>query len=542
MGDRGQEAIHAAGRVIEPARRTSISQPSVSSWSTVPTGRVLSVEAVMDVARAILRPDSCGEQPGEIDDVDAARAQEYALLAMLLARAPDAAILGRIAKLRGDATPLGLAHVALAQAADNASAEKIEREFFNLFIGVGRGELLPYGSYYLTGFLNERPLARLREDLRALGIERAEGQVEPEDHAAILCEIMAGLAGGQFATAAGLQQQFFEKHLAPWIGRFFADLERAKAADFYRHAGTVGRLFIETSPTRRPSSTCITFTPRWCGGPPTNSGAGPPASICGARRCSSTAWSAAPPPPMRCSPSPRRNGDHFETLGARAVHVVPNGVDCAAYQGLPDRPSVGAADPALPRRHVVGAERRRGGVPGDRVLPRVRASVPGRAALLVVGRDPTTAIKALGLRPGVEVTGSVPDVIPYLREASVLAVPLEAGGGTRLKILEAFAAGLPVVSTPVGCEGSAQSTTASTSSSSRRDGFADGDRGPAPRRAARARGSPRHRAAICSWAARYDWGTVGGRGLLRRRRGTRPRPRAFDAVRPAPPTLAAPVL
>jgi TorA maturation chaperone TorD len=54
---------------------------------------------------------------------------------------------------------------------------------------MSRGELLPYGSYYLTGFLNERPLARLREDLQALCIERVEKQCEPEDHAAILCEI-----------------------------------------------------------------------------------------------------------------------------------------------------------------------------------------------------------------------------------------------------------------------------------------------------------------------------------------------------------------
>jgi TorA maturation chaperone TorD len=164
---------------------------------------------------------------------------------MLLARAPDAATLGRIAKLRGDATRLGRAHVALAQAAHNASVEKIQREFFNLFIGIERGELLPYASYYLTGLRHERPLVRVREDLWARGIERAEGQVESEDDAAVLCEIMAGLAGGPSATAAGLQQQFFQRHLAPWIGRFFADLERADSADFYRQAGKVGRLFME---------------------------------------------------------------------------------------------------------------------------------------------------------------------------------------------------------------------------------------------------------------------------------------------------------
>jgi TorA maturation chaperone TorD len=165
---------------------------------------------------------------------------------MLLSRSPDAATLSRIAKLRGDATPLGLAHLALAQAADNASVERIAREYFALFVGVGRGELLPYGSYYLTGFLNERPLARLREDLGAHGIERAEGQVEPEDHAATLCEIMAGMACGQFPVTDRIQQRFFEKHLAPWIGRFFVDLERAEAAEFYRHVGALGRLFLQT--------------------------------------------------------------------------------------------------------------------------------------------------------------------------------------------------------------------------------------------------------------------------------------------------------
>jgi TorA maturation chaperone TorD len=201
---------------------------------------------VMDLASEILWPEVDHEQPVEIDDVDASRAQEYSLLAMLLSRTPDSGTLSRIAKLRGDATPLGLAHLALAQAAGNASVERIAREYFALFVGVGRGELLPYGSYYLTGFLNERPLARLREDLGAHGIERAAGQVEPEDHAATLCEIMAGMACGQFPVTDRIQQRFFEKHLAPWIGRFFLDLERAEAADFYRHVGALGRLFLQT--------------------------------------------------------------------------------------------------------------------------------------------------------------------------------------------------------------------------------------------------------------------------------------------------------
>jgi TorA maturation chaperone TorD len=245
MADSGlEEAIRAAGGITELARRIGISQPSVSSWDRVPAGRILSVEAATGVPRAILRPDLYRERLGRRDEVEAARAQEYALLAVLLARAPDAALLKRIAALRGDATPFGMVHAAMGQAAGEASADRIEREFFDLFVGVGRGELLPYASYYLTGFLNERPLARLRADLRALGIERVEKQHEPEDHAAILCEIMAGLIGGEFSATAERQQHFFEKHLAPWIGRFFADLEAAKGADFYCHVGSVGHLFI----------------------------------------------------------------------------------------------------------------------------------------------------------------------------------------------------------------------------------------------------------------------------------------------------------
>jgi TorA maturation chaperone TorD len=246
MTDRGlQEAIRAVGGVTELARRIGISQPSVSNWSRVPAERVLTVEAVTGVARAMLRPDLYNEnnKMTGVDEVDLARAQEYALLAALLTRAPDAAFLQRLATLRGDPTPLGVAHVGLADAADGADANKIEREFFNLFIGVGRGELMPYGSYYIAGFLHERPLARLREDLSALGIERAEGKYESEDHAAILCEIMSGMAGGQFPVPAGADRQLFEKHLAPWIGRFFADLERADGADFYRRVGTLGRVF-----------------------------------------------------------------------------------------------------------------------------------------------------------------------------------------------------------------------------------------------------------------------------------------------------------
>jgi TorA maturation chaperone TorD/DNA-binding transcriptional regulator YdaS (Cro superfamily) len=249
MRDQGlDEAIRVAGGVGALARKVGISQPSVSNWSRIPAERVLAVEAATGVSRVVLRPDLyAGDEGrgGDVDEVDAARAQEYALLSVLLARAPDAGLLDRLAGLGGDASPLGLAHVALAEAASRTHAGRVEREYFDLFIGLGRGELLPYGSYYLAGFLHERPLARLRDDLARLAIERAPGQPEPEDHAAILCEIMSGLASRRFPAPEGAERALFEQHLAPWVGRFFADLECAQSADFYRRVGTLGRVFME---------------------------------------------------------------------------------------------------------------------------------------------------------------------------------------------------------------------------------------------------------------------------------------------------------
>jgi TorA maturation chaperone TorD len=240
-----QQAIRAVGGVTELARRIGISQPSISNWSRVPAERVLAVEAATGIGRETLRPDLYAEENAAPDEVDAARAREYALLARLLTAAPDAGLLARLAKLGGDATPLGTAHRALADAAAGAEAEAVAREHFDLFVGVGRGELVPYGSFYLTGFLHERPLARLRADLINLGIERAEDKCEPEDHAGTLCEIMAGLIGGPFRASAETQKRVFDKHLAPWIGQFFVDLEGAEAASFYAPLGTVGRIFID---------------------------------------------------------------------------------------------------------------------------------------------------------------------------------------------------------------------------------------------------------------------------------------------------------
>ena len=251
MRDAGlEQAIRAAGGVASLARAIGIAQPSVSAWSRIPAERVLAVEALTRVHRFILRPDLYGpsevqvSSKPEIDEIDALRAAEYGLLSLLLGKAPDADTLLRVAALKGDASDLGVAHIELAAAAA-ADDRAVSKEFFALFVGLGRGELLPYASYYMTGFLHERPLARVREDLDVLGIERAGASREPEDHIATLLEVMAGLARGDFEADFAEQAHFFERHLKPWASRMFADLEMSRSANFYRAVGRVGRVFME---------------------------------------------------------------------------------------------------------------------------------------------------------------------------------------------------------------------------------------------------------------------------------------------------------
>jgi TorA maturation chaperone TorD len=186
-----------------------------------------------------------GDQQTRADlELDAARAKEYVLLATLLLREPDHQLLQRLASLPGDETPLGAAHGSLAQAAAVVSDEMVGREYFRLFIGVGRGEILPYASYYLAGFLNSRPLANLREDLGRLGFARADSHHDPEDHIGTLCEVMSNLASDRKRFSLADERRFFERHLSPWAGRFFADLESAKDARFYAAVGTLGRVFM----------------------------------------------------------------------------------------------------------------------------------------------------------------------------------------------------------------------------------------------------------------------------------------------------------
>lgn len=209
------------------------------------------MHAIRDGAASVVRLANVSASPAaaiEADrsgSLDSDRANMYLLLASLVRKAPSDKLLQGLAVLRGDASPLGLAHLALADAARATTAEAVGREHFNLFIGVGRGEVLPYASYYLTGFLNERPLAEVREDMGRLAIERCAGVFEPEDHIGSLLEIMAGLVRGDFDQPRREADAFFKRHISPWGLRLMDDVGAAPSACFFRAVAGLGRLWLE---------------------------------------------------------------------------------------------------------------------------------------------------------------------------------------------------------------------------------------------------------------------------------------------------------
>lgn len=183
----------------------------------------------------------------DITEEDALRAQCYALLARVLSAPPTDEVLALVTGLQGDDSELGQALSTLSEVARNTTPQRIDDEYHELFIGIGRGELVPFGSYYLTGFLHEKPLAKLRQDMGRLGIAKGDDVHEPEDHIASVCEMMFGLIEGSFGSPVPLaeQRRFFDDHLGSWAMKFFEDLEAAKAAVFYMPVGRIGRLFMQ---------------------------------------------------------------------------------------------------------------------------------------------------------------------------------------------------------------------------------------------------------------------------------------------------------
>jgi TorA maturation chaperone TorD len=181
---------------------------------------------------------------------DTARADLYGLFATLFYRAPDAAMLHHIAANRAtgedQATPLGHAWNALCDAASTITVAEADEEYQGLFLGVGKPEVFLYGSYYQTGFLNERPLVALRDDLARYGLERHDNVSETEDHIATLCEVMRFLVAGEDLSVSNLgeQQRFFSRHLQPWAETLCDTIARHPRARFYASAAELLKSFV----------------------------------------------------------------------------------------------------------------------------------------------------------------------------------------------------------------------------------------------------------------------------------------------------------
>lgn len=182
-----------------------------------------------------------------MSEEDRLRADVYQFLAAYLLSRPSTEALSLANALTGDDTAFGEAFKLLAETASQTNETQAADEYDRLFIGLGRGELLPYGSYYLTGFLNEKPLAKLRSEMQRLGIARKDSVSEPEDHIGSLMEMMAGLITGRYGDPASIETQraFFMTHIDPWAEHFFKDLEAATSSRFYQPLGRIGQLFIE---------------------------------------------------------------------------------------------------------------------------------------------------------------------------------------------------------------------------------------------------------------------------------------------------------
>lgn len=179
------------------------------------------------------------------DEAQQYRAGAYALLASLLRKTPDDTVLQQASALKdipNDGSELSVAMSMLGLAASHSLGSDLDDEYHALFIGIGRGEIVPYGSWYLTGFLMEKTLGQLRHDLDLLGYQRDESIKEPEDHIAALCEVMSMMIQEQRPTS--VQITFYKQHMSKWAKRFFEDLLNCTSAQFYQSVARFGLAFI----------------------------------------------------------------------------------------------------------------------------------------------------------------------------------------------------------------------------------------------------------------------------------------------------------
>lgn len=176
------------------------------------------------------------------------RTDSYVLLAALLTDAPSENVIELVQNLGWDedlSERMNQALEAVTHAGTMCSLDAIAEEYHRIFVGLGHGELLPYGSWYLEKMIQSTPLAAIRNDLARLGIVRQMDSFEPEDHAGVLCEIMALLSYPGNEISDHEQAAFFNKHLSTWIPHFFVDLQAVKKSQFYRAVGEFGWCFIE---------------------------------------------------------------------------------------------------------------------------------------------------------------------------------------------------------------------------------------------------------------------------------------------------------
>ena len=181
----------------------------------------------------------------EVSENDQLRADIYQLLAALLRSQPSAELLQFLANLEldvNDGSEMTKAWSAIKLASNQFTSAQLEEEYFNIFYGVGSGEIMPYASWFMTGSLMDKPLAMLRQDLMQLGFEREENVKEPEDHVAALCEVMGSL----ILEAPGYRQLgFYQRHISSWIARFCTTLADTPSAAFYATVAQLAKAFFE---------------------------------------------------------------------------------------------------------------------------------------------------------------------------------------------------------------------------------------------------------------------------------------------------------
>ena len=188
------------------------------------------------------------EAPRAIEPEDQARADYYALLANLFYRAPDARLLQAIAIAEPRSGVLAPAWQRLADASNVVPEDAVHEEYDAVFVGVGKPPVMLYGSFYMAGFMMEKPLAALRQDLGELGFVRAESVREPEDHLAAICDVMRAMILGDLENKpqpVEAQKAFFLTHVKPWIFDCVAAISAYHQANFYKHVAGFAKSFFE---------------------------------------------------------------------------------------------------------------------------------------------------------------------------------------------------------------------------------------------------------------------------------------------------------